>query len=211
MTRASALRAKLRPFLSPEDCDEVHQTCALQLHTSGALYRDKVALSDWINCFRACRAILRIDRKLREDATDISTLDTTPQTVCEPERFTARRSAIARKVRYHRACIAEAYACDKSRQRSHNRRKALRVLRFLASWATAHGLAQADLLDSEMNDQTALRVALHRFRTYAATGEAILEAQAQAHLAKRNANLAPRQIKSFARLAVVRRRVKLAA
>src|SRR6266403_1252194 len=73
MNRRSALAAKLRPLLSHWDCEEVQQTCALQLHTTGALYRDarfKLKLSDWIACFRACRAVLRIDRKAREDATD---------------------------------------------------------------------------------------------------------------------------------------------
>lgn len=202
MSRAASLRAKLRPLLSQWDCEEVHQTCALQLHASGALYRDKVQLSDWINCFRACRVLLRIDRRGHEDATDVATLDTMPQLVDSPDRFTARRSAIARKVRYQRACIAAAFTADKSRQRKHNRAKAARVLRFVASWATAHGLAQADLLESEMRDSTALRVAIHRFRTYTATGEAILEREAAAHVAERNATIQPRNFASALSLAL---------
>ena len=71
MSRHASLSAKIRPLLSQWDCEEVHQTCALILHSSGALSSDTSQLADWIACFRAARAVLRIDRGAHEDATDV--------------------------------------------------------------------------------------------------------------------------------------------
>jgi hypothetical protein len=197
MTRAAVLRAKLRPLLNFHDCEDVRQTCALVLTASGAIYRDKLTLADWIAMFRASRALLRIDRKAHEDATDIATLETFPLIVSEPARFTARRSAIARHIRYQRACIALAFRADQKRQRIHNRCKALRFLRFLASQASATGLGQAEISTAEhLWDTTAA------FRRYVATGEAILEREALADVTARNANRRPETLKSFNQLAI---------
>jgi hypothetical protein len=210
MTRRSSLAATLRPLLSFHDCEEVQQTCALQLHTTGALYRDKrhkLQLSDWVACFRACRAVLRIDRKAREDATDIAILQDIPQTVAEPDRFSARRSAIARRIRYQRDCIAAAYQSDTSRKRKFNRLTALHFLRWLASQAGACGLGQVELTKARK-----LRDSAMIYRNYAQRGERILETEALADLATRNRDLPERSIKSFSQLIPKRgRMVALAA
>lgn len=179
MTRKQALTAKLRPLLSFHDCEDVRQTCALQLHTTGALYRDarhKLKLSDWVACFRACRALLRIDRKAREDATDIAKLHDVAQTVVETERFTARRIAIARRIAYLRACINAAYHADKSRKRAFNRKRAMRFLRLVASQASACGLGTATVTLAQ--DTAGLRMAAMDFRRYCDSGEKQLERQA---------------------------------
>jgi hypothetical protein len=202
MTRAAVMRAKLRPLLSFHDCEEVTQTCALVMHASGALYRDKMHLSDWMACFRASRVILRIDRAIREDATDIATLDTRPIFIEEPERFSARRNVIARKVRYQRACIAAAFAADKSRQRNHNRRKALRFLRFVASQASACGLGHAVI--TAQNDLSGLRYARSNFSRSVSAGEASFQRVASRDVAARNTHVAPRPLKSFSQLVAKR-------
>jgi len=210
MTRKSALAARLRPLLSYHDCEDVKQTCALVLTASGALYREKLTLADWIGMFRACRATLRIDRQFHEHATDLATLDTIPVSVSEPERFTARRSAIARKIRYHRACIAEAFRLDKSRQRGHNRRKALQMLRFVASQARGAGLGQATITSA--HDLAGLRMAKMSFQRYIDAGETELERQGRLDVAMRNRSIKPEQIKSFDQLQAKRgRKVAIAA
>lgn len=215
MNRKSALQAKLRPLLSQWDCEEVYQTCALQLHTTGALYRDerfKLKLSDWIACFRACRAVLRIDRKAREDSTDTAKLHDVAQTVTETERFTARRTAIARRVRYMRACITEAHNCDKSRKRAFNRKRALRFLRLVTSQATACGLGSATVTLG--NDTSALRHASLDFKRYCDTGEKLLEKRAQLDVAQREAHLATTaqgEAKTFRALTFRAKRAQIAA
>lgn len=173
MSRKTSLAAKSRPLLSKQDCEEVRQTCALVLHLSGALYREKLTLDDWRACFRASRAAIRIDRDAHEDATDIATLEKTPLLVTDPHTFTARRSAIARRVRYARACIAAATAADTSRKRVSNARNARRFLRFLASQANVTGWGQGEI--SSGDTTASLRMAAMVFRRYVANGEELLE------------------------------------
>jgi hypothetical protein len=202
--------AGVRPLLTFHDCEEVRQTCALVLTASGAIYRDKLQIADWLAMFRASRAILRIDRTAHEDATDIAILDRIPVTVAEPERFTARRCVIARKIRYHRSCIAEAFNIDKSRKRKFNRQRALRFLRLLASQAGATGLGQETV--TAAHNLAGLRMAAMDFRRYIDKGEAILERQGKADVTARNRDCKPQPIKSFDQLAAKRgRKVALAA
>jgi hypothetical protein len=222
MTRRSALRAKSRTLIPhpliangnlaskrplphgfgvlSRDGEEIYQTCAMVLTASGAIYRDKLTLADWLAMFRACRALLRIDRKAHEDATNIATLETFPLVVSEPARFTARRSAIARHIRYDRACIAIAFHLDKSRQRRHNRDKAIRFLRFLASQASATGLGHETVTGA--HDLAGLRMTAMSFRRYVATGETVLEREALADVTARNADRRPKTLKSFHQFAI---------
>jgi hypothetical protein len=199
-----------RPLLSHWDCEEVRQTCALVLSASGAIYRDKLQIGDWLAMFRASRAILRIDRKFHEDSTDFSTMHDLPVSVQEPLRFTVRRNVIARQIRYRRTCILAAFQADKSRQRKHKLRKSRAFLRYLASNASAQGIGHAEVSTAQNQ-----RDVLAAFRRYCDAGERILERQAQGDVTARNARQAidaRGTVKTFAAITYKRgKRVALAA
>lgn len=187
MTRRAALRAKLRPLLSEPDCQEVRQTVAMVLTSNGAIYGDKLTLADWRACFYASRVLLRIDRKLREDTTELATLDRIAVTVTEPAKFTARRNVIARRSRWLHACIWRAYQADKSRKRKANLTRSHRFLQCLISQAGSAGISNATIADCATLD--GLRMAKMRFQQYCDTGERLLEKQSKLDIATREAQL----------------------
>jgi hypothetical protein len=196
MTRRAALRAKLRPLLSEWDCQEVRQTVAMVLTSNGAIYRDKLTLADWRACFYASRVLLRIDRKLREDTTELATLDRIAITVTEPTKFTARRNVIARHARWLRACIRRAYQADKSRKRNACYKRAHQFLRCVISQAGNAGISNATIADCATLD--GLRMAAMRFRQYCEAGEKLLQREAQREVSARNAHIPEqREAKSF--------------
>lgn len=203
MGRIASLRAKSRPLLSEHDQQEVAQTVSLVLCATGTVQRMAeplataqgprglvVSFADWKACFRAVRSkgCLRIETgHCKADATDIATLHEASEADaigCAVGRFfrvdraqEIRRQVIARRVRYLRACINARFATDPSRQRKHNRAKALRFLRYLASQYSA-GMGEVEILDADTPE--AAYMARNRFEKYVAAGEAALDASEDA-------------------------------
>lgn len=209
MSRLAALNAKSRPLLSEWDEEDVRQVCALVLHGSGALYSHasytdargeqrsgRATLQDWRDCFTAARVLLRIERKFHEDAYDLAKLGREPLSyaLTSDAKHSPRRRVIARNVRYQRDLIRAAFTADNSRQRAHNRRKAMRFLRYLTSNARVNGLGYAEV--STADNQ---RDVLAAYRKYTARGEEILTAQSLANVKQDTYSREEQLTRSFAR------------
>jgi len=137
-----------------------------------------LGLARWKACFRAVRGALRIDRTVREDATDFAS-DTAPDVAStagiwakHPEVSAERRTMLARKVRYAHAQLCAAFSSDQSRKRkSVFRDHVSTLLNFSRIWGGRFARKPLCLGESE----AAIRVALHRFREYLDKGEAELQ------------------------------------
>ena len=185
MNRHAALRAKSRPRLTREERDDVRQTVAFVLCATGALERGTLTFGDWKECFRAVRGpdCLRIDRTAK-NKSEIVRIDTmTPEQVDIisakenlPTLCDARRKVIARRVAYLRACALAWCATDTSRQRKHNRRKVIRVLRFLASQYKTTGEGFAEIVRTERDLPKRVFDCIADFKDIIKKGEALLTA-----------------------------------
>lgn len=127
-----------------------------------------LGLVRWKAMFRAVRSTLRIDRRVREDATDFSTMPEIAVTVENPEMSVERRKRLTRMVRYAHSLLHSALAMDDSRKRRSTFRRHVGTLRaFTAIWSggfTHHPLCEGD-------SEGALRKVLQRFREYLEKGE----------------------------------------
>lgn len=137
-----------------------------------------LGLDRWKSCFRAVRGELRIDRTVREDATDFAS-DTAPDVsesahlwAKHPEVSAERRKMLARKVRYTHAQLCAAFAADPSRKcKATFKEHAATLLNFSRLWGGR--FARKPLSDGL--SESAIRVELHRFRKYLEKGEAELQ------------------------------------
>jgi hypothetical protein len=205
MNRQSALRAKSRPLLTAEERDDVRQTVAFVLCATGALERSTLTFGDWKECFRAVRGpeCLRIDRKAK-NKSEIVRIDTmTPEQVDViaakenlPGLCDARRKIVARRLRHLRACCLAALAANPNRQSKHNRRKAIRVLRFLASQYTAKGEGFSEIVDTARDVPKRVSDCMAKFKYLVQVGEELLTAEALRDVPVRRVKV----LKSFAEL-----------
>jgi len=204
MTRHASLNAKVRPLLSFHDEQEVKQTVSLVLcSTPPAIkYRDKggnhyekkvgramddckMSFAHWKIIFREVRGLLNIDRNSKRGQADTANpIDL--MTEAEADFLTtqtrkpfhlARRLAIARKVRYLRAQVFAGFAADTKRNRNANLKKHLAISRFLASQYSVNAQGFAEILESA-ESESALRMAMMRFREYTQKGETFMTASA---------------------------------
>ena len=187
MTRNACLSAKVRPLLSEQDEQDTRQTCAMVLCATGTLYTGTLTFGVWKECFRLARRNLRIDRQAKNKSEIVRIDAMTPEQVDCIAAETgfhalplARRKVIARRIRYARACIAAKFQSDTTRQRSHNRRKALRMLRFCASHFHKTGEGMSEICDSKtvIDTTRGLRQSKAVFQKYLDKGEEILTASA---------------------------------
>lgn len=128
-----------------------------------------LGLERWKACFRASRRALRIDRRVREEAT------AQPPDVQHPEVPEVRREKIAGQARHARSLLHAALKVDDSRKRRstfHTHLSNLRI--FTALWAGR----MVDRLLCAGNSPDALNVLLHRFRSYCENGKLALAAAA---------------------------------
>lgn len=205
MGRKASLEAKSRPRLTEEEKADTKQIVALVLCATGTLGRGKLTFGDWKECFRAVRGKngLRIDRKAK-NKSEIVRIDTmTPESIAVisvqeevPQLSDARRRVIARRVRYLRACALAWCATDTSRQRKHNRQKAVRVLRFLASQFCSTGEGFAEIVETSKDLPKRVFDCMEKFRQIIAKGEVILTEESLRDVPARKA----RVLKSFADL-----------
>jgi hypothetical protein len=175
----------LRPLLSFHDCEEARQTCALALIACGAMERGKMELSDWKIVFREVRGALNIDRNSKRGQADTANpIDLMSKAEADfltaqtrKPYHTARRIAIARKIRYQRAQIFAAFGVDVRRTRKATFKKQLAVSRFACSQFAANSQGFAEILE-KAEAESALRVTMKRFRDYRDSGELALTASA---------------------------------
>jgi hypothetical protein len=146
-----------------------------------------LGLDRWKACFRAVRGALRIDRRVREDATDFAQIEAqtdqdadisprVPEVLIRLEHATEteqRRAKLARRTRYAHSLLHAAFAADKSRKRRATFRTHLSTLRaFAAIWGGR--FASRPLCEGKSDD--ALHAVLCRFRQYLTKGETALTA-----------------------------------
>ncbi|MEA3207333.1 MAG: hypothetical protein QOE70_390 [Chthoniobacter sp.] len=185
---------KVRPMLSETEVADAKQTTALALIATGALERmahgGRMTLGDWKVAFRAVRGAdcLRIDRKAKNQSEVVSISSLTPEaanfiaaTQGFPTLPQARRDAIAREVRYLRACFFARFKADASRKRANSYRNANRFLRFTLSQYKATG-AWGHAEVSNGNSPQSFRMAHDTWRKYRDAGEAILTAESLAFI-----------------------------
>ncbi len=168
-TRAAIERAErmaaLCPLFKRSACERASYSAAART----------LGLERWKACFRAVRSALRIDRRVREDATDFSTLPEVAVRVEHASEAECRRARLARRVRYARSLLHASLSADPSRKRVSTFHGHLSTLRaFAAIWGGK--LAKRPLCEGD--SEAALRVARHRFCAYLDKGEAALTAAA---------------------------------
>jgi hypothetical protein len=205
MTRHASLNAKSRPRLTREERDDVRQTVAFVLCATGALERGTLTFGDWKECFRAVRGAdcLRIDRQAKNRSEILRIESMTPEQVdviSAKENLRglsdARRKVIARRMRYLRACFLAFSATDISRQKKHNRRKGVRVLRFLASQFKTTGEGFSEIVDTEKDLSKRVSDCIGFFKERVKKGEEILTAESLAGIPFKKV----RTLKTFASL-----------
>jgi hypothetical protein len=159
-----------------------------------------LGMERWKACFRAVRRELRIDRRVREDATDFSTAPEIEIVATHPEISQERRDKLARQITYARALLHAAYGADTSRKRRATFHTHLSTLRaFSAIWGGR--LASRPLCAGD--SEAAIRVTLFRFRSYLEKGEVALTQAALADAPRYSAKVANAigELKTFAALA----------
>lgn len=174
-TRAIMVRAERMAVICP-----LFAGCASHRAMYSAAART-LGMERWKACFRAVRSALRVDRRVREDATDFSSVEgrlALPEVtvrVEHPSDTEFRRAKLTRRVRYMHSLLHAALATDDSRKRRSAFRTNLSTLRSLAAiWSGK--LATRPLCDGD--SEAALRVVRHRFLAYLEEGEAALTAAA---------------------------------
>lgn len=168
-TRAAIERAErmaaLCPLFARSACERASYSAAART----------LGLDRWKACFRAVRSALRIDRRVREDATDFSTLPEVSVRVEHPSVAEYRRAKLARRVRYMHSLLHAALSVDDSRKSRAVFRKHLGMLRTIAAiWGGR--LATRPLCTGK--SESAIRVLFSRFHDYMNNGEAALTAAA---------------------------------
>jgi hypothetical protein len=170
----ASLGDKSRPRLSPEDCDEVRQACALALVACGSFESATLSGKAWLACFRAARVAIGIDRRWkRTGGDDTVVLGSLIAPLGNPEEDARRRMHLARRARYMRACLFAHFQADKSRKRRSAYRGHVATLRAIMAGTLRHrGMSNAEI------SATGKRVS--RMAEAVASGEALLSAEAEA-------------------------------
>jgi len=176
--------ATLCPLFAGSKCERASYTAAART----------LGLAGWKAVFRAVRRALRIDRRVREDATDFTAAPELDVAVEHPEISTERRAKLAKQVRYAHSLLHAALGADSSRKRRSTFRTHLSTLRAFSAIWSGH-FAKRPLCDGKSED--ALHVALYRFRQFLDKGEAAMTAAALEEIPQR----APeRELRSFAQI-----------
>ncbi len=194
MTREASLSAKGRPLLTEQECQDARQSVAMVLCATDGASRleagERLTLEHWKLMFREVRGrdCLGIDRRAKNkegharfDAMTEAEISMASLKLELPTLPAARRSIIARQVRYARAVVSAAFHADPSRKAKANFRFASKFIRFLASQYKQGGEFGIGEV-TKGNTGEALRVASFTFRNYFAKGEAILTAEALASI-----------------------------
>lgn len=186
--RQKSLNAKSRPLLSFNDEREVFQTCALVLIQREALFSDSLTLGDWKAVFRASRSFLGIDAKrefqIDDTASDLASEREAIAQEMDLEKQALRRQKFARRVKYARTCLFAARAADSSRKA----KSKFRTNRAILHKITLGTFRPRNLTD---NEASALSMALSRFESYLASGEAELDREASEEIARRQPDFKP--------------------
>lgn len=153
-----------------------------------------LGLTRWKAVFRASRKALRIDRQVREDATDFTTSPEIDVAIEHPEISAERRAKLSKQLRYAHTLLHAALGADTSRKRKSTFRTHLRTLRAFAGIWTG-GFAKHPLCEG--NSEDALNVVLHRFRAYLDKGENALTTAALANVPQ---GAQERELRSFAQI-----------
>jgi hypothetical protein len=194
ISRALSLDSKTRPTLTEQEENDVQQTVAFVLIATGALEREdlKLNFNDWKAAFSEVRGIncLGIDRRSKNQS-EIVNYDT----MTDADLYVAsvkfglhrrvlvdeKRKAIARRIRFERACVFAKFAIDNKRKRRCNLRRCLTFIRFtFADYGQKH-LS----FPTKGNDASALRHKKKDFEKYRDEGAAILTERALANLPAR--------------------------
>lgn len=159
----------LCPLFKGSKCERASYTSAART----------LGLAGWKAVFRATRRALRIDRRVREDATDFSTAPELDVAIEHPEISEERRARLGVQVHYAHSLLHAAFGADTSRKRRATFRTHLSTLRAFSAIWSGH-FAKRPLCDGKSED--ALHVALYRFRQYLDKGEAAMTVAALADI-----------------------------
>jgi hypothetical protein len=182
--RTTETISNLCPLFKGSKCERASYTSAART----------LGLAGWKAVFRAVRRTLRIDRRVREDATDFSAAPELDVAIEHPEVTAERREKLAVQVRYAHSLLHAALGADSSRKRRATFRTHLSTLRaFTAIWS-GH-FTTRPLCEGKSDD--ALHVALFRFRKYLDKGEQSMTATALADIPQ---GAQEREFRAFAQI-----------
>jgi hypothetical protein len=187
-TRRKFANAKtVKPLSHEEKCDVV-QTCAAVLCTLGEFYNESPSSEAWLAAFKSCRKSLQRNNSAKETLGKSGSADDTIgayraalDASLSPEETAEIRNRIARRVKYWHSCLLAALQVSESRKKKSEFKGALSTLRALCEGGMRN---RSGLSDKE---RAALAMKLRRFHAYIASGENALDAEAEAAIAKRQA------------------------
>jgi hypothetical protein len=190
VSRTASLSATSRPALTPDECEEVHQTVALILIQRGVLPGAKLTLGedgDWRNVFRAVRVLLGIDKRARskrvfqsmdaqpDDSFHVAPLPAFVDHPAEIRELQAHyRKRMARKFSYARSMAHAAFMASTKRTRRSTYHGAIATLK--AHIRAAFRPVNNPLFNGVSDDAKFVRDS--RLREYLESGEIAMNAVA---------------------------------